>query len=56
MDYNEAVRQASEQGLNNNQIAARYNITAAKVKKILSGENPIKAAGKKKEAADVGLK
>lgn len=56
MDYNAAVIEAQEQGLNTNQIAARYSITAYKVKQILEGKTPIKAAGKKKEAADVDLK
>lgn len=56
MDYNTAVKEAHEQGLNNNQIAARYSITATQVSEILAGNTSIKAAGKKKEAAAVDLK
>ena len=55
MDYNEAVIAAQNDGLNNNAIAARYFITVQQVEKILNGETPIKAAGKKKTAADVEL-
>jgi len=55
MDYNIAVKEAHEQGLNNNQIAARYHITAIQVSEILAGKTPIKAAGKKKEAAAVEI-
>jgi hypothetical protein len=55
MDYNVVVKEAHKQGLNNNQIAARYFITAIQVSEILAGNTPIKAAGKKKEAAAVEI-